>query len=380
MATWSMPVQQGQSRWKLRVLSGTSLGKEFDLPLSRYILGSQAPSNIVIPDPSISPQHVSIDIRPDHILLTDCSRGAGVSVNGKRLASARVVPGDHVLVGNFKFEFSNPNYVASSPLARPGSFIDRLTKLPLPWRVGLISFAVAASLYLLLAATREPNLVPVTLIAMSAVVPATMICYLVQKYDTTGISFHTLVITFLAGGTLGIIAAVVNSLVGMIAAGGLLLLPIFAGVYEEPAKFLATCWRWRHPRYDRPLDGLIIGTVSGFGFAVFETAGYGFTTIMTSESLSTLLYVMVIRGISTPFGHGMWSGMIAAAFWQNGRNLKRAMQAKTFGIACLWAIGLHGLWNASALQTGIGFGFIILSAMLSLHEYRKLLARKGYRT
>jgi RsiW-degrading membrane proteinase PrsW (M82 family) len=378
MATWSLPVQRGQQGWKLRVLSGTSLGKEFDLPLSRYVLGSQAPSNIVIPDPSISPQHVSIEIRPDHILLTDCSRGAGMTVNGKTVLTTQAVPGDHVQVGNFKFEFSNPNYVAKSPLAQPGTFLHKLLHLPMPVRVGLITFTVAAALYILLVTTWNPNLVPVTVIAMSAVVPATMICFLVEKYDTTGISFHTLVITFLAGGTVGIIAAMINYLAGEMLTGGLLLLPIFAGLYEEPAKFVATSWRWRHPRYDRPMDGLIIGTVSGLGFAVFESAGYGFTAIAT-QGLDKLLYIMVIRGISSPFGHGLWSGIVAAAFWQCGRSLKRAAQSRTFQLACLWAVGLHALWNASAPMGRIGYAFTILSAALSLHEYRKLLANKGYR-
>jgi RsiW-degrading membrane proteinase PrsW (M82 family) len=378
MATWSIPVQQGQQGWKLRVLSGTSIGMEFDLPLSRYVLGSKPPANIVIPDSSIAAQHVSIEICPDHIRLSDCSRGAGMTVNGKQVAAAQVVPGDHITVGTFKFEFSNPTLAAHSPLVRPGSFLHKLVQLPLPARVGLITFLVAAALYVLLVMTWNPNLVPVTLLAMSAVVPATMICYLVEKYDTTGISFHTIVITFLAGGTVGIIAAVINSLAAGVLTGGLLVVPIFAGLYEEPAKFLATSWRWRHPRYDRPLDGLILGTVAGFGFAVFETAGYGFTT-MASRGLESLLFVMVIRGISAPFGHGLWSGMIGAAFWQSGRDLKRAIRSQPFQMACLWAIGLHALWNASALVAHLGYGFTIVSAVLSAREYRKLLARKGYR-
>ena len=384
MATWSVPLQQQQQAgWKLRVLSGTSLGREFDLSFSRYVLGSQAPSNIVIPDPSISPQHVNIEVRPDGVRVTDCSRGAGMTVNGTRVPAAQVAPGDHVQAGTFKFEFTNPNYVAPNPVTKPGSVLHKLVNLPLYVRVGLITFAVAAVLYLLLVLTVNPNIIPVTLIAMSAVVPATMICFLVEKYDTTGISFHTLAITFLAGGTLGIIAAVINGIAAEIVVGGLLSFSIFAGIYEEPAKFFATSWRWRHPRYDRPLDGLILGTVSGFGFAVFETAGYGFTAFFGEKGLDfgSLLYVMVIRGISSPFGHGLWAGIVAAAFWQNGRSLKRAVRSRSFGIACLWAIGLHGLWNAGASLTGCGYGYMImiLSAVLSVREYRKLLAKKGYR-
>src|SRR5262249_32062396 len=200
MATWSVPLQQPQTGWKLRVLSGTSLGREYDLPVSRYVLGSKAPSNIVIPDPSISPQHVTIEVHPDRVVVTDCSSGAGMTVNGVRVATKQVAPSDHIQVGNFKFEFTNPNYKAPAPAAPPGSARDRLTRLPFHWRVGLITLAVAVLLYVLLVITLNPNIVPVTLIAMSAVVPATTITYLVGKYDTTGISFHTLAITFLAGG------------------------------------------------------------------------------------------------------------------------------------------------------------------------------------
>jgi len=130
MATWSVPVNPVPQGWKLRVLSGTSLGREFDLPLSRYVLGSQPPSSIVIPDPSIAPEHIVIEIEKDHVKITDCS-GHGVLVNGVRVTTAQVVPGDHVTVGTFKFEFSNPNFVPKTPLVQPGSLLYTFTTLAL---------------------------------------------------------------------------------------------------------------------------------------------------------------------------------------------------------------------------------------------------------
>jgi len=377
MSTWSVSIQQPPG-WKLRVLSGTSIGMEFALPNPRYVLGSQPPASIVIPDASIAPQHLNIDIRPDYVQIDDCSRGKGVLVNGCPVSSARVVPGDHVTVGTFKFEFSNPGY--RPPLSTSGqtSVFDKLAQLPLYQRVGAITFAVAALLFPLLALTETPTLVPVTLLAMSVVVPATLICYLVEKYDRTGISFHTLVITFLAGGTVGVISAMVGFLLGAQLTGGLLLLPMFAGVLEEPAKLLGTAWRWRHPGYDRPMDGLILGTVSGFGFAVFETAGYGFVAL-EDAGFQKLLATMVIRGVTAPFGHGLWSGILAAAFWQCGRDLRRAVQTPLFWFALAWAVGLHGLWNANAVG-GLGWGLLVVSASLSVWQYRLLLNRKGYRS
>jgi len=165
-----------------------------------------------------------------------------------------------------------------------------------------------------------------------------------------------------------------------------LLFPIFAGFYEEPAKFFATFWRWRHPRYDRPMDGLILGTVSGLGFAVAETAGYGFGPAIMGfvgsgvegAGFSMLLIIMLERGLASPFGHGMWTGIITAAYWQNGRDLGRAFRARSFVIACAWAIGLHALWNASAIPYVSWFA-IITSASLTAWQYHLLLVAKGYR-
>jgi RsiW-degrading membrane proteinase PrsW (M82 family) len=383
MATWSIPIQAG---WKLRVLSGTSIGQEFDLRPGRYVLGSRAGADIVIPSPAIAPRHVTIEVRSDHVQVDDCSGGLGMHVNGVRTASARLAPGEPVTVGGFSFEFRNPAVrpapgpTAPGPLAGLAAPLARLAALPLYQRVGLITLSVAAAMFLLLATTHIPTLVPVTLLAMSAVVPATAMCYLIEKYDKTGITFYTFAITFLAGGTVGIISTVIGAEVAGLLTGGLLLAPIFAGVAEEPAKLLATAWRWRHPSYDRPMDGLLIGTVSGFGFAVFESAGYGFTQLATGGNLGDLLGLMLLRGATSPFGHGLWSGIVAAAFWQCGRDLRRAMHSRAFGIAGLWAVGLHGLWNASVVLPGFGWGCTLLSAILSVREYRRLLARKGYRS
>jgi RsiW-degrading membrane proteinase PrsW (M82 family) len=202
----------------------------------------------------------------------------------------------------------------------------------------------------------------------------------VPRYDTTGISFQTLTITFLLGGTVGIISAMFGFLLKDMLLGGLLGGAMFAGLAEEPGKLLGTAWRWRHPAYDRPMDGLILGTVSGFGFAVFESAGYGFATLARGQGLEGVLTIMLIRGAASPFGHGLWSGILAAAFWQCGRDLRRAVRSRVFGIAALWAVGLHALWNAGATMKGFTFTCMILSAMLSVREYRRLLDRKGYRT
>jgi RsiW-degrading membrane proteinase PrsW (M82 family) len=249
---------------------------------------------------------------------------------------------------------------------------------PLHARVGVFSGAAALTLFVLLATTGVATLVPVTLLAMSAVVPATALAYIIPKYDRKGIPFQTLTITFLMGGTVGVISAVITFQLGDLLTGGLLLIPIFAGLAEEPGKLLGTAWLWGNPRYDHAMDGLILGTVSGFGFAVFETAGYGFAALETG-TLGRVLHVMVLRGLMSPFGHGLWSGILAAAFWQCHCNAGRAFRSRAFGVAAAWAVGLHALWN---LGSTVGWGtwlFVTISASLSVREYQRLLAKNGYR-
>ena len=385
-AQMSVPINRG---WRLRVTTGTSVGKEFPLPTGRHVLGSAPPATIVVPDTRIAPQHVSLDIRPDQVLMQDVSGGRGVLVNGSPLASGRLTPGDAVLVGGFGFELANPAVPSGggggpggpAPVSLPPavrSAAQRFTTLSLAARVGITSGAVALLLFLLVAGTRNPNLVPVTLLAMSAVVPATLICFLIERYDQTGISFRTLALTFLAGGTLGIIVTMVLELVGGTLFGSLALLPVLAGVWEEPGKLLGTSLRWKHPAYDRPMDGLILGTVSGLGFAVFETAGYGFTALTEGDGgVGGMLNVLVLRGLTAPFGHGLWTGITAAAFWQCGRDLRRAVKSKKFQTAFLTAVGLHALWNLGSVIPMAGWLCVGASAYLSVRVYRRRLASRG---
>jgi len=69
----------------------------------------------------------------------------------------------------------------------------------------------------------------------------------------------------------------------------------------------------------------------------------------------------------------LWSGMVAAAFWQEGRNVRRAFQSRTFLKAVGIAIGLHALWNAPLGPIAIG-----ASAVLSVMVYKKLLAQQAF--
>lgn len=239
-------------------------------------------------------------------------------------------------------------------------------------RVGAVTLMVALTLFGLEAATSNPNLVPVTLLAMSLVVPSIVIFYLLDRYDQTGISLRTLSLTFLAGGTIGIIVTVFTASAGGLVTGGLLLAPLFAGLYEEPAKLLATSWRWKHPVYGRPMDGLILGVVSGLGFAVFESAGYG-------------LQALLRRTIGAALGHDRAGPDLSVRAWfvvghRRGRVLaKRSRSANCGQESSISNRCVVGRRAACRVERRIGSGDRH-QHYFSLREFRRLLANRGYRS
>jgi hypothetical protein len=55
----------------------------------------------------------------------------------------------------------------------------------------------------------------------------------------------------------------------------------------------------------------------GVGFAVLETMGYGFTTLVRSHGdLPYVEAVLLIRGLASPGGHATWTGL-AIALWRD---------------------------------------------------------------
>jgi protease PrsW len=130
------------------------------------------------------------------------------------------------------------------------------------------------------------------------------------------------------------------------------------GLIEEAVKLAALWLLARHlPRYG-VRDGMVLGATVGLGFAAFESAGYAFNALFTTNGLSLLDVVEteVLRGILTPIGHGVWTAVLGGAmFAAASRHWLRA------AIALLgWFVAvalLHALWDASS---GIAFWLTLL--------------------
>ena len=160
------------------------------------------------------------------------------------------------------------------------------------------------------------------------------------------------------------------------------------GLIEEAVK-LATLWLLarRLPRYT-VRDGMVLGAAVGFGFAALESAGYAFTALFGSSGLSLLNVVETeaLRGILTPFGHGLWTAILGGALFATAarsRSGRPRLRGSLIGWYLLMAL-LHACWDASAsiafwltlLLTGtpvqwtlIGLGRVPAETQAQVHLY-----------
>jgi RsiW-degrading membrane proteinase PrsW (M82 family) len=121
-----------------------------------------------------------------------------------------------------------------------------------------------------------------------------------------------------------------------------------AGIAEEPGKLFALILVANAVRYPYILNGLLFGAAVGCGFGAFESAGYAFE-ILLSQNYSSMIDNITLRGVLSPFGHIVWTGMIGAALWKvkQGRAFIPSM---LFDIAFirifLIAMVSHMLWNS----------------------------------
>ncbi|AMB98578.1 hypothetical protein AWM75_00580 [Aerococcus urinaehominis] len=132
-----------------------------------------------------------------------------------------------------------------------------------------------------------------------------------------------------------------------------LLSILLAVVAEEVAKAFLTLYfirRYADKRYI--LNGLLIGAGVGAGFAVFETAGYGFYELMETGYYESLVNILVMRGVMAIGGHVVWAaiqgGALMLALKAMGVNFSwAALKEPAFLRFAGLTILMHFIWNSN---------------------------------
>lgn len=215
--------------------------------------------------------------------------------------------------------------------------------------IGLVLWIATVVITLL---TRNTNLVPTIVLLGSFLVPVTFVVWAYEHGRSDEVSVILLFRAFIIGGLIGVLGAAVLE--------DYLLRPnifLFLGVgfIEEAVKIAAVMIIARHLQRYTLRDGLLLGATVGFGFAAFESAGYALSALITERGLDIIAVVQVeiVRGILSPFMHGLWTAIAVAALF----GVTRGSHYRIAGSFLLVYVGvslLHALWDAMhPLMTGV---------------------------
>lgn len=151
-------------------------------------------------------------------------------------------------------------------------------------------------------------------------------------------------LSLLAGGTLGIVGALVFyylvPIVG-ITFGSFLVLPVIVGASEELAKAFALGGFTKHTRYHLAMHGLCFGMAAGAGFGGIENIGY-IVRAYNEKGVSFLLTVVVLRS-AVCLAHILWTGSLCAMLWREKRISIQFTQPVLNTFLCVAL--LHALWD-----------------------------------
>lgn len=105
-------------RYVLRGVSGPTFGRSFGVG-GEMVLGRQADCDVCIPTGEVSRRHARIKPGPDGVLVEDLDSANGTYINGKRVRSGMLHPGEELALDTVRFMLLVPG--ADIPAATPAA-------------------------------------------------------------------------------------------------------------------------------------------------------------------------------------------------------------------------------------------------------------------
>lgn len=131
-------------------------------------------------------------------------------------------------------------------------------------------------------------------------------------------------------GLLGVIAASILEPFFYSPVGSFSVLKV--GFIEEFAKILGVLLITRNLRRDFEMDGLILGTAVGMGFAALESSVCAFTAfLMSNGNISATVVVTLIHGILSPLGQGTWTASLVSVLFRESKNDRFHIDVQVIG-------------------------------------------------
>lgn len=167
-----------------------------------------------------------------------------------------------------------------------------------------------------------------------------------QAGKASALSIGILVRGFVVAGCIGVLASSVLEL--YLIADRPSVYFVGVAVIEESVK-LAVLWvlATRLQFYTRR-DGMLLGMAVGLGFGGFESAGYVFSQVWQQGTIDfgTIISTELVRGLLSPFGHVLLTGLLGGAFFAAAKNKRLRITTSVVGW-WLAAVAIHLLWDLS---------------------------------
>jgi pSer/pThr/pTyr-binding forkhead associated (FHA) protein len=103
-------------RYVLRGVSGPTFGRSFGVG-GEMVLGRQADCDVCVPTGEVSRRHARIKPGPDGLLVEDLDSANGTYINGKRIRSGMLRPGEELALDTVRFMLLVPG--ADMPATAP---------------------------------------------------------------------------------------------------------------------------------------------------------------------------------------------------------------------------------------------------------------------
>ena len=213
-----------------------------------------------------------------------------------------------------------------------------------PWLhvlwVGLVLWIATTAVTVV---TSNTTLLPTVILLGSFLVPVVFVVWAYGRRSAL-LDEQMFFRCFVTGGVLGVLGA--SLLESYLLRPGIFQY-VGVGFIEEFVKLAALAWCARSLRVHTARDGALLGATVGFGFAALESAGYAFNALFTERgglALGTLVQTELVRGLLTPFGHGLWTAIAGAVLFATSPRGRLRITVPAV-LAYIAVSILHGLWD-----------------------------------
>jgi RsiW-degrading membrane proteinase PrsW (M82 family) len=228
------------------------------------------------------------------------------------------------------------------------------------WAVFLTGLVLWAAAFGVARLTRNVILLPTIVLLGSFLVPVTAVVWYLDHDPSPALSPRRIVAAFIIAGCLGVLGASLLEY-WLVSVG--ILGSLEVGLIEEAVKgaFIAVLALGTRPFHVR--DGMVLGATVGFGFAALESSGYALASLFVVQggqlylSLTSVVVTELIRGVLSPFGHGMWSAILGAAIFSAASRRGRLHLSRGVIGTYLAVSVLHGAFDSI---NGV-LGYVVVS-------------------